>query len=132
MIIHSAKELGSLVRSERKRRGWSQRELAEQVGLSPLWISNFERGKSTAHVGLVLRTLKALDVKLRVGEEDKKEHSPTVTADLNSLLSGLNKAMKLPEIKLPKIPKPDVPQMPKIQDKISQKPSKLKSHERNP
>lgn len=90
MIINSAKELGTLVRSERRRRGWSQRELAERVGVSPLWVSNFERGKSTAHIGLVLRTLKALDVKLRVGEERLRSPVPTATADLNCLFSGLH------------------------------------------
>lgn len=116
MIINSAKELGTLVRSERRRRDWSQRELAERVGVSPLWISNFERGKSTAHIGLVLRTLKALDVKLRVGEERLKSPVPTATADLNSLFSGLQCAMK-------------VPQMPQFSDKLRQKPSAKKPHE---
>jgi y4mF family transcriptional regulator len=90
MIIHSAKDLGLLVRSERKKRGWSQRELAERVGVSPLWISNFERGKSTAHIGLVLRTLRALDVKLRVGADQQTSPGPTTTADLNSLFSTLH------------------------------------------
>lgn len=145
MIINSAKELGSLVRSERKRRGWSQRELAERVGVSPLWVSNFERGKSTAHIGLALRTLKTLDVKLRVGEERLASAVPTATADLNSLFSGLQGAMKLPKIEVPKIPelkvpeipklnapkipKLDAPKIPQIPDKLSQKPSWHKPNE---
>lgn len=96
MIINSAKELGTLVRSERRRRGWSQRELAEQVGVSPLWISNFERGKSTAHIGLVLRTLKALDVKLRVGELPMNGQKTIETADLNALLNSIDKKTEPP------------------------------------
>lgn len=68
MIVNSASEFGALVRSERKRRGWSQKELAFRVGVSPLWISQFERGKSTVHIGLVLRALKTLDVRLWVGD----------------------------------------------------------------
>lgn len=91
MIINSAKELGSLVRSERKKRGWSQRELAAEVGVSPLWVSNFERGKSTAHIGLVLRTLKALDVRLRTGEGVTKNPEAQMV-DLNKLVSSLPRA----------------------------------------
>lgn len=90
MIINSAKELGTLVRSERKKRGWSQKELAGQVGVSPLWISNFERGKSTAHIGLVLRTLKTLSVKLHVGDERPNNLAATSTADLNRLFANLD------------------------------------------
>lgn len=103
-----------MVRAERKKRGWSQRELAEATGVSPLWVSNFERGKSTAHIGLVLRTLKALDVKLRVADERPKYSVPTATADLNSLISGLNGAMKVPKIEIPKIPVLNVPEIPKL------------------
>ncbi|MBL6912168.1 MAG: helix-turn-helix transcriptional regulator [Puniceicoccaceae bacterium] len=91
MIINSAKELGSLVRSKRKKRGWSQRELAAEVGVSPLWVSNFERGKSTAHIGLVLRTLKALDVRLTAGERVSKDPEAQVV-DLNELVSSLPRA----------------------------------------
>ena len=91
MIINSARELGTLVRSKRRKREWSQKELAAQVGVSPLWISNFERGKSTAHIGLVLRTLKTLGVKLHVGDERQENPVTTATADLNRLFADLNK-----------------------------------------
>jgi len=85
MIITSAKELGILVRAERKKRKLSQKELAERVGVSPLWISSFERGKATAHIGLVLRTLKTLEVKLRVGD-DGPMYSDSKLVDLNALV----------------------------------------------
>lgn len=97
MIIHSAKELGTLVRSERRKRGWSQKELAERVGVSPLWISNFERGKSSAHIGLVLRTLKTLGVKLHVGNERPNHPVATATADLNNLFANLDRS-KMPPV----------------------------------
>ena len=122
MIINSAEELSALVRAERKKRGWSQKELAEQVGVSPLWVSNFERGKSTAHIGLVLRTLKALNVKLRVGNEPQPHPVTTATADLDKLFSDLHRKInvpkledpKIPELKVPEIPKLDIPKIPKL------------------
>jgi HTH-type transcriptional regulator/antitoxin HipB len=64
MIVNSAAEFGALVRTERKKKGWSQKDLASQAGVSALWVSQVERGKPTAHIGLILRTLKTLDVHL--------------------------------------------------------------------
>lgn len=69
MNIHSAKELGALVRSRRKQRGLTQSELATLVEVSPLWISQLERGKSTVQLGLVLRTMKELGLSFSVVEE---------------------------------------------------------------
>jgi len=88
MFITSVIELGALVRSERKRRNWTQQKLAQQVGVKSLWISQFERGKPTAQVGLVLRTLKTLDITLQVGNvsSDKGQSDP-VDIDLDSIVS---------------------------------------------
>jgi len=87
MFITSVIELGALVRSERKKRNWTQQELAQKVGVKSLWVSQFERGKSTAQVGLVLRTLKTLDIALQVGSvaSDKRQSDPAVI-DLDSIV----------------------------------------------
>jgi len=68
MNIHSAKELGALVRFRRKLRDWTQSDLARRAEVSPLWISQLERGKPTARFGLVIRTLKELGLTLRVDD----------------------------------------------------------------
>jgi len=88
MFITSVIELGALVRSERKKRNWTQQKLAQQVGVKSLWISQFERGKATAQVGLVLRTLKTLDILLQAGNisSDKGQGDP-VDIDLDSIVS---------------------------------------------
>ena len=88
MFITSVIELGALVRSERKKRNWTQQKLAQQVGVKSLWISQFERGKPTAQVGLVLRTLKTLDIVLQAGNisSDKGQGDP-VDIDLDSIVS---------------------------------------------
>lgn len=72
MNVQSPQELGVLVREERKKRGWTQAVLARRVGVQPLWISEFERGKTTAQIGLVFRTLKALEISISVGESKRK------------------------------------------------------------
>ena len=85
MNIHSAKELGALVRSRRKERGWTQVDLAERADVSPLWISQLERGKSTAQFGLVLRALRELGLILMVDEgkvcQSGNEGSPAINLD---------------------------------------------------
>jgi y4mF family transcriptional regulator len=71
MKVQSPQDLGILVREERKKQGWTQAELADRVGVKPLWISAFERGKTTAQIGLVFRTIKALGLNLSVGKAEK-------------------------------------------------------------
>ncbi|MCX6873511.1 MAG: helix-turn-helix domain-containing protein [Verrucomicrobia bacterium] len=64
MRIKTVGNLGELVRDQRRQRGWSQTRLAEQAGVSRLWVGHLESGKETVELGLVLRTLKALDLHL--------------------------------------------------------------------
>jgi len=67
MRIKTAETLGELVRDQRKQRDWSQTQLAEKIGVSRLWVSQFENGKQTVELGLVLKTLRALDLGLEAG-----------------------------------------------------------------
>lgn len=66
-LVHSARELGLAIRERRRELGMGQLELATNVGVSRQWISGVERGKPRAEVGLVLRTLRALDLMVWVG-----------------------------------------------------------------
>jgi len=66
MKIQTASDLGALVRDRRGARGLSQQALALRAGVSVRWLKAFEAGKSTAEIGLVLRTLGALDLALSV------------------------------------------------------------------
>jgi HTH-type transcriptional regulator / antitoxin HipB len=66
MKIQTASDLGALVRDRRGIRGLSQQALALRAGVSVRWLKAFEAGKSTAEIGLVLRTLGALDLTLSV------------------------------------------------------------------
>ena len=67
MRIKTVETLGELVRDQRKQRGWSQGELAEKIGVSRLWVGQFENGKETVELGLVLKALRALDLSLEAG-----------------------------------------------------------------
>ena len=64
MKIKTVGTIGELVRDQRKQRGWSQSQLAEKAGVSRLWIGHLEKGKDTVELGLVLKTLRALEINL--------------------------------------------------------------------
>ena len=62
--LRSAGEVGSALRAIRLRRGITQAEVAEAAGISRKWVSNAERGKPSADVGLVVAVLRALDYRM--------------------------------------------------------------------
>jgi y4mF family transcriptional regulator len=64
MRVKTVGTLGELVRDQRKQRGWSQSQLAEKVNVSRLWVGHLEKGKESVELGLVLKTLRALDLNL--------------------------------------------------------------------
>jgi len=69
MLVRTPGDLGKLIRVRRRALGLGQQELADRVGVSRLWIVEFERGKPRAEVGLVLRTLNALGLELDITDE---------------------------------------------------------------
>lgn len=71
MIVRTAAELGLLVRERRKELGLDQQTLATRIGVSRLWVIEFEKGKPRAAVGLVLRALLALELHVDVGLETR-------------------------------------------------------------
>jgi len=66
MRLRTPTEIGALLRQRRRDLGLSQLELAQRVGVSRQWIVDVERGKPRAELGLVLRALEVLDVRLRI------------------------------------------------------------------
>ena len=64
MRIKTVNEIGQYARETRLERGWSQTDLATRAQVSRVWVSQFERGKQTLELGLVLRTLKTLGISI--------------------------------------------------------------------
>lgn len=64
MWIRTVDDVAELVRDRRKQLGLSQMELARRAGVSRQWLVELERGKPTAEVALVLRTLAAAGMQL--------------------------------------------------------------------
>ena len=87
MQIKSMRDMAATVRGRRKDLGLSQGELATRVGVSRLWVNQFEAGKPTVEFGLVLRLLVALDLRLDLAPGGKgRDNSARGSVDLDDLL----------------------------------------------
>ena len=64
MRIRTPLDLGLIIRNRRRKLGLSQNRLAEKAGVGRQWLVAVERGKARVEIGLVLRTLAALDLTL--------------------------------------------------------------------
>ncbi len=64
MKVTSPSEFGAQIRARRREKGLTQTELAQLCGVSLRFVSEVERGRASAGLGLVLRLASrlALDV----------------------------------------------------------------------
>jgi y4mF family transcriptional regulator len=58
--------LSAFVRDFRARQGMSQAALAQAAGVSRRWLSDFEAGKNSVELGLVLKVIAALGFEMHV------------------------------------------------------------------
>jgi len=90
MLIRTPADLGAVIRDHRKRLGLGQAELAEKIGVSRQWVVGIERGHSRAELGLVLRTLDTLGMRLEMREKDATPKSPS-SPDIDAIVAAARK-----------------------------------------
>ncbi len=80
MRIHTAWEIGLLVKAERQAQGITQEELAERIGATRQWVRFLEGGKPRLELGLALPALNALDLSVDITSlrPDASRGEPTV------------------------------------------------------
>ena len=66
--VKDATDLGSVIRLQRKQLGLTQQELADACGCSIMYLSNLERGKETAELGIALRIVNLLGLDMTLSE----------------------------------------------------------------
>lgn len=66
MFITTPRDLGAAIRDRRKQLGLGQAELAARAGVSRQWLIQVEGGKPGVAVGLLLRLLNTLELRLRL------------------------------------------------------------------
>ena len=63
-MLRTPADIGALLRARRRELNIDQATLAENIGVSRLWVSQIERGKPGANLGLVMRALSAVGIAL--------------------------------------------------------------------
>lgn len=91
MQIRTAKDIGALIRDQRKTQKLDQAELAEKVGVNRRWVLEVERGKARAEIGLVLKTLDALGLTLSIEGEaarGRRGGRQIESVDINAIIEN--------------------------------------------
>jgi transcriptional regulator with XRE-family HTH domain len=82
------RHLAATVRGRRQDLGLTQTAVAAQAGVSRQWLSGLESGKAGAEVGLVLRVLDVLDLRMDLRPADAQPSATDRRAtDLDALLA---------------------------------------------
>ena len=110
MIIRTPTDLGAAIRAGRRAAGLGQADLAARVGVQRQWIIKIESGKSTAEVGLVLRTLNALGLKVEIGAPFNK---PVYERPPSGLSYDIDAALERTRPNLTTSARPNSPKKPK-------------------
>ena len=72
-------EVGKMIWRERRRRGWSQRELGRRAGVNGQYISLIELGRANVSLATTAVILRALGIRIRFEEV---EHGRAVSGDI--------------------------------------------------
>ena len=91
MLLRTPIDLGSAIRDRRRRLNLDQEELAKQVGVSRKWIIDVEKGKPRAEIGLILRTLEVLGIRLSL---DTTDMIPEETATLAVPMADIDRIIE--------------------------------------
>ena len=92
MILRTPQDIGAIIRQRRRELDLDQRTLADRVGVSRQWIIDVEAGKPRVELGLVLRTLDALGLRLTT-DEPKKSKRPAAppVPDIDAIVRAARK-----------------------------------------
>jgi HTH-type transcriptional regulator/antitoxin HipB len=91
MLLRTPTDLGSAIRERRRQLNLDQSDLAKQVGVSRKWVIDVEKGKARAEIGLVLRTLDVLGIRLLLESDQTasdREHDVPVP-DIDKVLDRI-------------------------------------------
>lgn len=91
MLVRTPADLGAAIRERRKRLKLDQAAFAKQIGVSRQWIIEVERGHTRAELGLVLRAVDALSIRLdaSVGPSGRRRGS---TVDIDAIVAKAKKS----------------------------------------
>jgi y4mF family transcriptional regulator len=87
MFIRTPADLGAVIRDRRKQLELDQSTFAKRIGVSRQWLIAVERGHARAAMGLVLRAIDALGIRLDAGAEPTRRGSTASAVDINAIVA---------------------------------------------
>ena len=92
MLVRTPADLGAVIRDRRKQLKLDQSNFAKRIGVSRRWVIEVEHGHARAELGLVLRALDALDIRLDASIEVASRRGSTNSAvDINEIVAKAKK-----------------------------------------
>jgi HTH-type transcriptional regulator/antitoxin HipB len=91
MFVRTPADLGAVIRDRRKQLGLDQSTFAKRIGVSRQWVIGVERGHARAAMGLVLRAIDALDIRLDASMEQKSRRGSTAF-DIDAIVAKAKKS----------------------------------------
>lgn len=92
MLVRTPAELGAVLRDRRKKLNLDQSTLAKRIGVSRQWVIEVEHGHPRAELGLILRALDALDIRLDASTEQISARGSTKPAiDIDAIVAKARK-----------------------------------------
>lgn len=93
MLLRTPIDLGAVIRDRRKKLKLDQSSLAKRIGVSRQWIIEVEHGHARAELGLVLRAIDALGIRLDASSEQPNSRAPVKSAvDINAIVAKAKKS----------------------------------------
>jgi HTH-type transcriptional regulator/antitoxin HipB len=87
MLVRTPADLGAVVRERRQQLNLLQAVFAKQIGVSRQWIIELEHGHTRAELGLVLRALDALNIRLDAAV-DQAGREPAGAVDIDAVVAN--------------------------------------------
>ncbi|MHB0773391.1 helix-turn-helix domain-containing protein [Bradyrhizobium sp. 1.29L] len=92
MLVRTSTDLGAIIRDRRKRLKLDQSSFAKRIGVSRQWVIEVEHGHARAELGLVLRALDALGIRLDASSEQSNSRSSEKSGvDINAIVAKARK-----------------------------------------
>jgi HTH-type transcriptional regulator / antitoxin HipB len=92
LFIRTPTDLGAIIRDRRKQIGLDQSTFAKRIGVSRQWVIGVERGHARAAMGLVLRAIDALGIRLDASvEQGSRQASAASAIDINAIVAEAKK-----------------------------------------
>ena len=90
MLVRTPADLGAAIRDRRKQLKLDQSTLAERIGVSRQWLVDVEHGHARAELGLVLRALDALGIRIDAGSSQTPRSGP-LAVDIDAIVAKAKK-----------------------------------------